>query len=78
MVPCIHQNGDITGYRIQYEAVGGTQATVSVSGGDVTEVAITGLAQSTYYYVQVAAVNDVGTGVFSRIVLVLTQGNILV
>ena len=78
MVPCIHQNGNITGYRVEYEEVDGIQATVSVSGGDVTEATITGLASSTYYYVQVAAVNDAGTGVFSRIVHVLTQGNIYV
>ena len=78
MVPCIHQNGDITGYRVQYEEADGISTTVSVSGGDVTEATITGLASTTNYSVQVAAVNDAGTGVFSRIVLVLTQGNIYV
>ena len=76
MVPCIHQNGDITGYRVEYEEVDGILATVNVSGGDVTEATITGLAPSTNYYVRVAAVNDAGTGVFSGIVVVLTQGNI--
>ena len=74
MVPCIHQNGDITGYRVQYGAVGGIQATVSVSGGDVAEATITGLSPSTNYFVRVAAVNDAGTGVFSSSIHVDTPG----
>ena len=74
MVPCIHQNGDITGYRVQYEEVDGISTTVSVSGGDVTEATITGLASSTNYSVQVAAVNNVGTGVFSSSLYVDTPG----
>ena len=74
MVPCIHQNGDITGYRVEYGAVEGIQATVSVSGGDVTEATITGLAPSTNYSVRVAAVNNAGTGVFSSSLYVDTPG----
>ena len=64
MVPCIHCNGDITGYSVQYTGGGSTQ-TMSVSGGYVTEATITGLESSTTYSIQVAAVNSGGTGVYS-------------
>ena len=74
MVPCIHQNSDITGYRVEYEEVDGIQVTISVSGGDVTEATITGLASSTNYSIRVAAVNDAGTGVFSSSIYVDTSG----
>ena len=64
MVPCIHRNGDITGYSVQYTGGGSTQ-TVNVSGESTTEATITGLTLSTTYSVQVAAVNDAGTGPLS-------------
>ena len=47
MVPCIHRNGDITGYSVQY----GTQ-TMSVMGGDAMEAVITGLSPSTEYSIE--------------------------
>ena len=74
MVPCIHRNGDITGHSVQYTGGGSTQ-TMSVSGGDVTEVTITGLTASTTYSVQVAAVNVAGTGPLSSGQSTVTQGN---
>ena len=70
MVPCIHRNGDITGYSVKYSG-----ETVSVSGDDVTEVTITGLTASTTYSVQVAAVNDAGTGSLSSSRFTVTLGN---
>ena len=54
-VPCIDQNGDITGYSVQYGEVGsGSTQTMPVSGGSVTEATIFGLMQSTTYSIQVA------------------------
>ena len=47
---------------------------MSVSGGDVTEATITGLTTSTTYSIQVAAMNDVGTGPHSSTVDQLTAG----
>ena len=73
MVPCIHRNGDITGYSVQYAGSGSTQ-TMSVSGGDVTETTITGLTASTTYSVRVAAVNDAGTGRYSSSEFIFTLG----
>ena len=74
-VDCIHRNGDITGYSVQYREVGsgGTQ-TMSVSGGSVTEVMISSLMPSTTYSIQVAAENSAGVGNYSDPVIVNTDG----
>ena len=45
---------------------------MSVSGGSVTEVTISGLTPSTTYSIEVAAVNNAGTGVYSDPVIVET------
>ena len=57
-VPCIHRNGDITGYSVQYGVVGGASTqTISVSG-DFSGV-ISNLEPSTNYSIKVAAMNSV-------------------
>ena len=62
-VPCIEQNGDITGYSVQYGEVGsGSTQTMPVSGGSAD---ISGLLSNTKYVVEVAAVNSAGIGVYS-------------
>ena len=68
-VPCIEQNGDITGYLVWYES-----QTQDVSGGSVTETTISNLTPSTTYNVRVAAVNDAGTGDYSNIISIMTSG----
>ena len=77
MVPCIQRNGEITGYLVQYTGGGSTQI-MNVSGASMTEANITGLSPSTAYDVRVAAVNDVGTGVYSDPQSVMTLGNLFV
>ena len=63
-VDCIHQNGDITSYSVQYNEVGSEIIrSLTVSQDEVT---ITGLSSSTNYSIEVAAVNTAGTGVFSE------------
>ena len=70
-VDCIHRNGDITGYLVQYGVVGsGNTQTMSVSRGSVT---ISSLMSSTTYSIQVAAVNSAGTGVYSDFLSVQTE-----
>ena len=73
-VDCIHRNGDITGYLVQYGVwgSGSTQSTHYYT--DATETTIAGLVSSTEYYTQVAAVNSDGIGVYSTIALQLTHG----
>ena len=69
-VPCIHRNGDITGYSVQYGVVGGASTqTISVSGG-----VISNLESSTNYSIKVAAMNSVGIGPYSDAVIGQTDG----
>ena len=68
-VDCIHHNGDITGYSVQYGVQdSGRMETINVSGNNVTEATLSGLTQSTVYTIQVAAVNGAGVGVYSNLV----------
>ena len=70
-VACIHHNGDITGYSVQYMVVGSdTTWTMSVSGGSITEATISSLMSSATYSIRVAAVNSAGTGVYSDYLIV--------
>ena len=46
---------------------------MSVSGGSVTEATISSLMSSTTYFIQVAAVNSAGTGVYSDFLIVQTE-----
>ena len=74
-VDCIHRNGDITGYTLSYGVQGnGSTQTVNVSGGEATQTIISELTPSTNYSIEVAAVNSVGTGVYSNLIFHLTQG----
>ena len=74
-VDCIHHNGDITGYSVQYGVQGsGSTQTRDVMGGSVTEATISSLMPSTTYSIQVAAVNSAGIGVYSNVVDQLTRG----
>ena len=51
---------------MQYGVQGsGNTQTMSVSGGSVTEATIFGLTPSTTYFIEVATVNSVGTGIYS-------------
>ena len=69
-VDCIHRNGDITGYSVQY---GNETASVSGEGTYV----ISGLMPSTNYSIQVAAETSAGTGPYSAAVNQLTAGMML-
>ena len=66
-VPCIHQNGEITGYSVQYVAVGSSEPQSMVVSGDSNGgmEMIYGLIKQTVYTVHVAAVNSAGTGEYS-------------
>ena len=75
MVPCIHQNGPITGYSVRYGVMGsGSTQTVTVPGASETGTIISDLMSSITYVVQVAAVNGNGTGVYSNPTSQLTRG----
>ena len=61
-VPCPYQRGPITGYRLRYS--NGTSI-VNTTGEGSRQYVLTGLTPFTNYSVQVAAVNDGGTGPYS-------------
>ena len=71
-VDCIHRNGDITGYSVQYGS-----KTVSVSGDSSGGMyVISGLIPSTTYSIQVAAQTSAHTGPYSTAVDQLTSSEI--
>ena len=72
-VPCIHRNGEITGYSVQYGVVDSESTqTISVSG-DFSGV-ISNLESSTDYSIKVAAMNSVSIGPYSDAVIAQTDG----
>ena len=68
-VPCIHRNGDITSYSVQYGEVGigeGDRTIVTVSGDSSGGMyTITGLSSDKVYTVEVGAKTSAGTGIYS-------------
>ena len=69
-VPCIHRNGDITGYSVQYGS-----ETVLVSGDSSGGIyVIPNLESSIFYSIQVAAVNENLIGPYSTALDQLTEG----
>ena len=75
-VECIHRNGDITGYSVQYLAQDQSSTQTVPAPGDSSggSYEITGLQSSTTYSIQVAGVNSVDTGVYSDPKNQLTSG----
>ena len=75
-VPCIHQNGDITGYSVQYEVTGsGSTESMAVDGdSDGGMATISGLEAATMYEYQVAGTTSAGPGEYSTPMTTLTSG----
>ena len=73
-VLCLNRNGEITGYTAQ-AVRNGMERTVHVSGD--REATIPGLSPSTWYTVQVAAVNGAGTGPYSTGISIMTRGKFI-
>ena len=70
-VPCSHQGGPITGYIIQYSNNSGSYI-ANIAGEENRQINLTNkLTPFTSYSVQVAAVNDGGTGQYSDLVYVM-------
>ena len=60
-VPCLHRNGEITGYTVVARTSGMTDITEFVNG-DARSATVSGLEPSTQYTVLVAASNGAGIG----------------
>ena len=61
-VPCLHRNGEITGYRLVANTSGEVVKYVHVDADDSREATISGLNPNSNYTVDVAAVNSAGIG----------------
>ena len=70
-VDCIYRNGDITGYSVRYGVQGSVEGdrTVEMASGDSSGgmYQISGLSAATVYSIEVAAVNNAGTGDYSPV-----------
>ena len=75
-VPCADQNGDITGYSVQYGVMGsGSTQTMAVDGDSSGGMAtISELEAATMYVYQVAGRTTVGPGDYSSPMTTLTSG----
>ena len=72
-VQCSHQNGIITGYKLEYWKEGSEHRFMNVSGDSTGGVyTITGLSNTTMYSVRVAAETSAGVGVYSEAVTFTT------
>ena len=73
-VTCEHRNGDITGYSVKYGVMGSLDngSVMNITGASVAEATIFNLMLSTNYSIQIAAVNNAGTGVFSNATFIKT------
>ena len=71
-VTCLDRNGDITGYKLRITRTGQEERIVAVNG-DQREATVSGVAPSTNYSVQVAAVNGAGTGPYGDEITVQTE-----
>ena len=72
-VDCIHRNGDITGYSV---CVMSNEVLKNIStSGDTRNATISALRPFTEYNISVAAVNSVGTGVYSDHFVATTERN---
>ena len=72
-VLCLDRNGVIIGYVAQAVRNGMVEETASV-GGSARQATISGLSPSTWYTVQVAAMNGAGTGPYSSGISLTTSG----
>ena len=71
-INCGDWNGNITGYLLRYSEVGSNSQQTNTTGADKYEITITGLMLATNYSIQVAAINNAGTGIYSDAVFVKT------
>ena len=71
-VNCGDRNGNITGYLLRYNEVGNNSQQTNATGADNYKFTIPNLMLATNYSIQVAAVNNAGTGIYSDVVFVKT------
>ena len=74
MVPCIHRNGNITGYSVKYGVEGNdSRETLSINNAETFRISFSELLSDTRYVVEVAGVNNNGIGVYKTIIVTTPQ-----
>ena len=74
MVPCIHRNGNITGYSVKYGVEGNdSRETLSINNAETFTTNFSELTSDTHYVVEVAGVNNNGIGVYKTIIVTTPQ-----
>ena len=68
-IKCIERNGIITGYTVVFQEQGGANAPDNTVNRTFTAG---GLTPGTNYTFKVAGVNDVDTGPFTNVIIVIT------
>ena len=71
-VECTQRNGIITGYIIQYNILNDNNANEVTADAEATNIVITGLSRFNLYLISIAAMNSIGTGVFSEMFTFVT------
>ena len=72
-VDCKDLNGHLEGYSVRYGVVGsGNTQQVLITDSGAVAVTLPGLYHSSYYSIELAAVNSVGVGVYSPSITVAT------
>ena len=63
---CTQRNGIITGYIIQYNIINDSSINEAITNAEATSIVITGLSRFSLYSIGIAAMNSIGTGLFSE------------
>ena len=75
-VDCKDLNGHLEGYSVRYGVVGsGNTWQVLITDSAAVAVTLLGLYHSSYYSIELAAVNSVGVGVYSSPITVATTSS---
>ena len=71
-VECTQRNGIIASYVIQYNNINGSSQKEVTANAEATSIVINGLNRFSLYSISIAAVNSIGTGLFSEMITFFT------
>ena len=69
---CTQHNGIIASYVIQYNNINGSSQKKVIANAEATSIVINGLNRSSLYSISIAAINGIGTGLFSEMITFFT------
>ena len=69
---CAQRNGIIASYVIQYNNINGSSQKEVIANAESTSIVINDLNRLSLYSISIAAINSIGTGVFSEMITFFT------